>query len=46
MNKIKIVKDGIVRSINEKETAKWASRGYVREESVAVKPKQKAKISD
>ena len=41
MNKIKIVKGGITRTVNEKDTEKWATRGYKRAESVVAKPKPK-----
>jgi hypothetical protein len=43
MSKIKIVKDGIVRSIHEKDTAKWAARGYMRVEALDPKAIAKAK---
>lgn len=45
MEKIKIVKDGIIRSINEKDAQKWAVRGYKRVDGVAkaTAPKAKAK---
>jgi hypothetical protein len=44
MDKIKIVKNGITRSIFEKDSAKWGTRGYKRVESVAGgKTKAKAK---
>ena len=41
MSKIKIVKNGITRSIHEKDSAKWGARGYKRIDSVteAKKPK-------
>lgn len=42
MSKIKITKDGIIRSIDEKDTAKWHTRGYKRVDAV-VAPKATAK---
>lgn len=44
MDKIKIVKDGITRTISEKDAAKWGERGYKRAEAV-TKPKPKAKAN-
>jgi len=43
--KIKIIKDGITRSISEKDAPKWGVRGYKRVEAVAevAKPKKPAK---
>ncbi len=41
---IKIIKDGITRTISEKDSAKWGNRGYKRVEAVAEgKTKAKAK---
>ena len=41
MEKIKIVKNNLVRSIYEKDAQKWATRGYKRVEA-ATKPAAKA----
>jgi hypothetical protein len=45
MEKIKIVKNNLVRSIYEKDAQKWATRGYKRVEASkpAVKAATKAK---
>ena len=46
MDKIKIVKNGITRSVPEKDSRKWSERGYKRadaSEVKAVKAKPKAK---
>ena len=45
MEKILIVKEGITRSINEKDAQKWAARGYKRVEAEAKPVKAKAKAS-
>ena len=45
MDKIKIVKNGITRSISEKDATKWGERGYKRAEATA-KAKSKAKAND
>ncbi len=43
MDKIKIVKDGIIRSIFEKDSQKWAVRGYKRVEATTKAVKKPAK---
>ena len=45
MDKIKIVKEGIIRSIYEKDAQKWADRGYKRVEAEKTPVKAKAKAS-
>ena len=43
MEKIRIVKDGITRSIHEKDAAKWGGRGYKRVEATPAKAKASTK---
>lgn len=43
MEKIKIVKGGVTRSIDPKHASKWSERGYKRVETATPKETVKAK---